>query len=370
MIQLKNMVMLKKIIATYFILALYTATHAQNTFPSTGNVGIGIATPTRLLDVAGEVLVRSRVTIAGYGANPATSETWHLDNVGNRFRIFKQPNVNTGGVEVLSIDNASMKLAALRGLTINSRWNLSEGSFGITDDYLRITDLAGTSYKKLAAADVWSGGSFIISTLPGVTAVRSRFFPSSTDRIVMQNMNGGQTNFEVRSNIGGYMGQVIFTAPTTADAESVIGSGPTSNTFGIRYKPAGGVLRDMLHITSQDRLYLLDNNVTGDKVVVRGEICVTAGGTCDYVFKDDYKLRSIEDMEQFIKQNGHLPGVKNDEEVKKAGEVNLLEQSNALLEKTEEFSLYIIELNKKLKKQQEIIEKQQQMLQQLIKQKG
>lgn len=380
--------MLKNIFAAGLILAACMQTEAQNTFPSSGNVGIGITAPTRPLDVTGEVLVRNRVTIAGYNANPANTETWHLDNVGNRFRIFKQPNINTGGVEVLSIDNSSMKLAALRGLTINNRWNLSEGSFGIVDDYLRITDLAGTSYKKLAAADMWSGGSFMISTLPGVSpVVRSRFFPASTDRIVMQNNNANQqTNFEVRSNMGydagakAYaIGQLLFTniAPANSDPNvfynqglhAVIGSASRQGDFGLRVfgiKVNGNAQNDNLYdlITVEkehpDDLILLDGATAGDKVKVRGEICVTANGTCDYVFKDDYQLRSIEEMEQFIKQNGHLPGVKNDKEIKAAGEVNLLEQSNALLEKTEEFSLYIIELNKKLKQQQAETEKQQQ----------
>ena len=354
----------------------------------TGEVGIGTASPLYPLHVMGRIS-SDQGNDGGIWCAPNRFVGAGNDFVGlynGGWNLILKPGgnvqVNTGGLSV-GVDGfspgdirAANRILANNSFIVGDKFSLARstrfnGGAVFTDEYLRLTNIpdanGNCSYLKFAASDIWSGGSLTVASLPGATPVnRIRFSPSLDDRIVLQNAQAGQTNLEVRSNIGGFMGQVIFTAPAASDAESVIGSGPTGNTFGIRYKQPGGVLRDMLHIISQDRLYLLDNNVTGDKVVVRGEICVTANGTCDYVFKDNYQLRSIEEMEQFIQQNGHLPGVKNDREVKAAGEVNLLEQSNALLEKTEEFSLYIIELNKKLKQQQEIIQQQQRMLNQLL----
>ncbi|GAB2769742.1 hypothetical protein GCM10027275_10300 [Rhabdobacter roseus] len=66
----------------------------------------------------------------------------------------------------------------------------------------------------------------------------------------------------------------------------------------------------------------------------------------DHVFRDDYKLRSLNETEAFIKEHRHLPGVPSAEEMVKQG--NDLHRTEAiLLEKIEELTLYLIELNKK-----------------------
>ena len=67
----------------------------------------------------------------------------------------------------------------------------------------------------------------------------------------------------------------------------------------------------------------------------------------DYVFKTGYKLMPLIDLEKYILTNHHLPNVPSTKEVEKDG-VNLYEINKALLEKIEELSLYVIELNKKI----------------------
>lgn len=67
----------------------------------------------------------------------------------------------------------------------------------------------------------------------------------------------------------------------------------------------------------------------------------------DYVFKKDYALLSISDLEAFIDQNGHLPEVPSSEDVENNG-VNLGEMNALLLKKIEELSLYVIDLKKEI----------------------
>ncbi|MEP0265970.1 hypothetical protein [Dokdonia sp.] len=67
----------------------------------------------------------------------------------------------------------------------------------------------------------------------------------------------------------------------------------------------------------------------------------------DYVFENDYDLKSLEEVEDFIKQNGHLPNVPSEAEVLENG-IELGAMNAKLLEKIEELTLYIIELNKKI----------------------
>lgn len=82
----------------------------------------------------------------------------------------------------------------------------------------------------------------------------------------------------------------------------------------------------------------------------------------DYVFSDDYQLKSIDELENFIKQNKHLPNIPSADNVLCEG-VNIAEMDAKLLEKVEELSLYIIELNNEHKNLlQKINEKNSQLI--------
>lgn len=67
----------------------------------------------------------------------------------------------------------------------------------------------------------------------------------------------------------------------------------------------------------------------------------------DYVFKSDYKRLSLAETEAFINENGHLPKIPSAEEVAENG-VDLGEMNRLLLEKVEELTLELIELQKEV----------------------
>lgn len=70
-------------------------------------------------------------------------------------------------------------------------------------------------------------------------------------------------------------------------------------------------------------------------------------GWADYVFEPDYNLMPLTEVEQFIKQNGHLPEVPTTAEAIANG-VELKEMNILLLKKVEELTLYSIELQKRI----------------------
>jgi hypothetical protein len=75
------------------------------------------------------------------------------------------------------------------------------------------------------------------------------------------------------------------------------------------------------------------------------EIRVTQAPWADFVFTPTYHLRSLPEVETYIKENGHLPDVPTEAEIKKEG--NDLGKTDALLlQKVEEITLYLIELKK------------------------
>jgi hypothetical protein len=70
-------------------------------------------------------------------------------------------------------------------------------------------------------------------------------------------------------------------------------------------------------------------------------------GWADYVFDADYKLLPIEQVESFIKKNGHLPNVPSEKQVKDEG-IELGDIARIQQEKIEELTLYIIKLQKQV----------------------
>ena len=96
---------------------------------------------------------------------------------------------------------------------------------------------------------------------------------------------------------------------------------------------------------------------------IRAEGAITASGTItqnipDYVFEkyfnnfstlnNNYKFFSLLEIENFIRKNNHLPGIKSAFEIKNQGFWNLGEASKNNLEKIEELFLHTIEQEKKI----------------------
>ena len=67
----------------------------------------------------------------------------------------------------------------------------------------------------------------------------------------------------------------------------------------------------------------------------------------DFVFEDGYQLPTLEEVEKHINEKGHLKDIPSAEEVEKNG-IELGEMNKLLLQKVEELTLYLIEVNKEL----------------------
>ncbi len=67
----------------------------------------------------------------------------------------------------------------------------------------------------------------------------------------------------------------------------------------------------------------------------------------DYVFEEDYKLRTLKEVENFVTENKHLPEVPSAAEFKENGYL-IGEMDDVLLRKVEELTLYMIQANKQI----------------------
>ena len=69
----------------------------------------------------------------------------------------------------------------------------------------------------------------------------------------------------------------------------------------------------------------------------------------DYVFEPDYDLRSLDEVETFISQSKHLPGVPSQDDIDSWNNMSLGSKQTLFLEKIEELTLYTLQLHKRIK---------------------
>lgn len=102
------------------------------------------------------------------------------------------------------------------------------------------------------------------------------------------------------------------------------------------------------------------------KLAVNGDIFskrvkVTQSGWPDFVFRKDYFLPPLQQVEKYIIHNGHLPGIPAAAEVEKDG-LDLGEMNKKLLQKVEELTLYLIQQQKLNEQQSEQIRQLEQII--------
>jgi hypothetical protein len=78
------------------------------------------------------------------------------------------------------------------------------------------------------------------------------------------------------------------------------------------------------------------------------EVKVDVTGWPDYVFRKEYDLPTLAEVEKHINEKGYLKNIPSEEEALKNG-ISLGEMNAKLLQKIEELTLYMIEVNKKVK---------------------
>jgi hypothetical protein len=109
---------------------------------------------------------------------------------------------------------------------------------------------------------------------------------------------------------------------------------------------------------AQFRIYILQNGNVGIgttnptyKLSVNGNIrskeVVVESGWADFVFEKEYKLPTLSDVEKFIKINKHLPEIPSAKEIQNNG-LKLGEVQTKMMQKIEELTLYVIQLNKEI----------------------
>jgi len=179
---------------------------------------------------------------------------------------------------------------------------------------------------------------------------------------------GGLNFWKPYGSIGGYKDFVLH----IADNGNVgIGTGNPGATFHIKHTGLAWSFGFILDVADNDvqnpsKAFTIRNSETGtelfrvwgngvvnaqtiwaEQVKVRTTPVVGHYHWPDFVFCESYELMPLKEVEEYIKENKKLPGVPSEDEVKKDG-VNLYEIDVMLLQKIEELTLYIIQLENRV----------------------
>jgi hypothetical protein len=100
-------------------------------------------------------------------------------------------------------------------------------------------------------------------------------------------------------------------------------------------------------------------SVNGD--VLGKKTRLTLNNWADFVFDSSYHLMPLDMVEGFVKENGHLPAIPTEKEIR-ADEQELGEIQTKLLQKIEELTLYLIEQEKVLAEQEQTIKRNKILL--------
>lgn len=116
---------------------------------------------------------------------------------------------------------------------------------------------------------------------------------------------------------------------------------------------------DVIIATGGGNVGIGTENTSGYKLAVNGfirakEIRINTGWA-DYVFDKAYQLKPLSEVEQYIKDNNHLPDIPAASVLQKEG-VDVSDMQTKMMAKIEELTLYLIEANKTINTLQQRIE--------------
>lgn len=311
------------------------------TINASGQVGIGTTNPSHLLHVnGGDLFVQSSSGLIRFGYQGGNE--WQMATTGGgadlrwytttdggatitpRHYFQQNGNVGIGGFSGpglplgrLDVIGAGTTASTNTFLLRNSNGDTllrvrDDGRIGISyngSSYGRTLNLSGTGVNFYNTNDAFFGGAI---------------FPTDTSLVIWS--NSGANNYLVLQPSWGNTGIGTYTpnAKLHLNGAMLIGNNAARIATGYQLSVDGKIIAEE----------------------VRVEL---SGAWPDYVFANDYKLMPIDELEKTVRRQKHLPNIPSAAEVTAEKGIDLGDINKRLLEKVEELTLYIIELNNKNK---------------------
>ncbi len=272
---------------------------------NSGNIGIGTNSPSEKLDVAGNVRIHdNRLYLRGTGDN----------NHGIGFNAF---NTNIDGPVVFGTSGGALGSTG-GGNKTALIWN-NDGNIGIGR-----TPLSNTQF---VLHDVYAAGGKNL-------LVGDDSYLSDIDVVNIMGLYGNVDNTVGGIKLGSN-GPVLWGQSGTLS----IGTGPSTPVGTYKLFVEGGILTEKL------------------KVAIK-----SSADWADHVFANNYYLMPLEQVAAFINNHKHLPGLPSAEQLVAKGGIDMNQMFAKQMEKIEELTLYVIDLNRKVAE----LNTEKQQLQQTI----
>jgi hypothetical protein len=294
------------------------------TIDNTGNVGIGTTAPTHRLHVAtGDVFIQTSAGHLKMGYEG--SNQWGFPTTG-------------GGADLMMTSSPD------GGTTTNYRHYFAQnGDVGIgvapASPVARLDVKSNSTLSTTAAFMVRNSNNDTLLKIQNNGYVGIGYNQPGYGRPL--NIEGGGANFYYnRSTFGGAVfpdanNNIVIWSNNSGPGQNVVLQPSWGQVCIGTYTPATG--------------YLL--NIDGKAICNELKVQLTASWP-DYVFSGDYKLPSLEDLEHSINLNKHLPNIPSSADITADKGFEVGDMNRRLLEKVEELTLYIIEINKQNKQLQ------------------
>ncbi len=332
------------------------------TINNAGKVGIGTTNPNYLLHVnGGDLFVQSSSGLIRFGYDGANE--WQLATTGGgadlrwytttdggttispRHYFSQNGNVGLGG-----FSGAGTPLGRLDviGAGTTSATNTFLLRNSLLDTIIRVRDdgRMGIGYNgPIYGRTMNIGGTGVNFYTPNEVAFGGAIFPTDTSLIIWS--NSGVNNYVSIQPSWGNTGIGTYTpnAKLHLNGAMLIGGNSDRIATGYSLSVAGKIISEEVKVQLK-------------------------ASWPDYVFAENYKLMPIEDLEKAIRQKKHLPNIPSAADVTADKGIELGDMNRRLLEKVEELTLYIIDINNQNKVLQQANKKLEERVSSLEKKQG
>lgn len=336
------------------------------------SVGIGTNSPTERLDVSGNIRVRNNLIADNQVSGASITTSGNVTAVGNGQFLGTITSFSD-----MAINNTSGILQFMAGST-------DKGFVQISGDDLRIGtnsgNTAGNFVVRTNGSDKVtvdkdgkmtinkSGEAFKLNGVdPNIGFYQSGAFKSfiqqNGNELLLGN-NAGDIHLDAASPFnlnftthGGAIllspiGASVLLNPSSGGNVLLSPNGggdviinPNSGGF-IQLNPTGGgnvAIGSIVAATAPNYKLTVGGKILCEELRVK----LQSSGWPDYVFGNDYKLPSLDEVEKFIQENKHLPNIPSASQVGREG-VDVGDMEKKMMEKIEELTLYVISLKKEI----------------------